>query len=625
MSRRINKAVGVSVAVVLPFLLLSHQQQAAAAFAPPLLLLSRTSSTTNVGFASRAEPSRSSRHHRQPVILLSTTVQAPPSSSSSPSKKQEDGGDDDATSSPLDTPKVEKESFDWFQQWYPLVPVEILNPEVPHKFQLLGQDIVVWNDGTFGDEEYARKTKSKKKSKAKKKASGRRNGTWRAFADECPHRKVPLSEGRVENDGTLLCSYHGWRFAGDTGNCVSVPQVMDAPTEHERIIKNTRTSCQSHPTRVVDGVLYVWASRDENASIQAALTPVTLNYKLPGQCDDDSSSDESKIEKDRVWTGPWNYRELPYGADFFLENLVDPSHVPVSHHNIVGNRYGDLTTRVENFESLSKSGFTIEVSAPTSTLNSTTKFIAPGAVHIEVPIEGASKGALQVLELLVSPGRPGFCNHVGRMVIIKGEVEAGSKDAKKQGNLLRQFTLPLPKWLNHIMASGFLNQDALFLHHQERKMHESGQYSSVGSYYLDADQSSGSSKDDPASYSKAVYPVRTDRGVLNFRNWLARYTPRGGKIPYMLHNPTMPPADNAVVFDVWNAHTKHCSYCQDALRRLKKIRFATIAMALCLAVLRPFGKVSSLVATLSTAGIAYVLHKLIGMFYKYEFSHAQND
>lgn len=32
------------------------------------------------------------------------------------------------------------------------------------------------------------------------------------------------TEGRVEADGTLLCSYHGWRYNG-AGKCTAVPQV----------------------------------------------------------------------------------------------------------------------------------------------------------------------------------------------------------------------------------------------------------------------------------------------------------------------------------------------------------------------------------------------------------------
>jgi len=103
-------------------------------------------------------------------------------------------------------PQEKAERFNWFKVWYPIVPVEILDPEVPHQFHLLGMDIVVWNDapvegGVFGPR------KDRPKSA---KCVVDRDYQWRAFVDQYPHRKVSLSEGRVEHDGSILCSYHAW-------------------------------------------------------------------------------------------------------------------------------------------------------------------------------------------------------------------------------------------------------------------------------------------------------------------------------------------------------------------------------------------------------------------------------
>jgi phenylpropionate dioxygenase-like ring-hydroxylating dioxygenase large terminal subunit len=41
--------------------------------------------------------------------------------------------------------------------------------------------------------------------------------------DVCPHRRAPLSLGRVD-EGLLACSYHGWRFDG-TGACQEIPAL----------------------------------------------------------------------------------------------------------------------------------------------------------------------------------------------------------------------------------------------------------------------------------------------------------------------------------------------------------------------------------------------------------------
>ena len=251
-------------------------------------------------------------------------------------------------------------------------------------------------------------------------------------------------------------------------------------------------------------------------------------------------------------------------------------------------------------KSLSKNGFAMKTVALDERPDGFTIFEAPCLVQTGSKFDGGS----QRLELYSSPSRPGFCNHIGRMVIVN------DKPDEPMPTILKQFTLPLPKWLNHIMASAFLNQDALFLHHQERHLYHSDQYNTVGQ------------RDDDNSYVDAIMPANSDLGVLNYRKWMSKFA--GGGIPYR-HYKTMPESSNEVVFDVWNGHTKHCRYCLDALRRLKKVRAASLVVAACVGVLRPFGKVPSLLATLSMGGVSFLLHKLIGMFYRYEFSHAKND
>jgi Rieske [2Fe-2S] domain len=58
----------------------------------------------------------------------------------------------------------------------------------PQEIVILGKRLVVWRDSSQ---------------------------CWRVWEDKCPHRKVALSEGRIEG-GDLMCSYHGWTFNGVT-------------------------------------------------------------------------------------------------------------------------------------------------------------------------------------------------------------------------------------------------------------------------------------------------------------------------------------------------------------------------------------------------------------------------
>lgn len=52
--------------------------------------------------------------------------------------------------------------------------------------------------------------------------------TVTAVEDRCPHRKYPLSLGHLDDEGTLQCDYHGYRFDGQ-GVCVGVAEQADRP------------------------------------------------------------------------------------------------------------------------------------------------------------------------------------------------------------------------------------------------------------------------------------------------------------------------------------------------------------------------------------------------------------
>jgi nitrite reductase/ring-hydroxylating ferredoxin subunit len=93
---------------------------------------------------------------------------------------------------------TDSSSFNWFKQWYPIGVAAYLDEGKPHSIQLLGKEFVLWYSQT--------------------------DKQWSVLADACPHRLAPLSEGRVEPDGTLMCAYHAWKFDA-SGACVKIPQV----------------------------------------------------------------------------------------------------------------------------------------------------------------------------------------------------------------------------------------------------------------------------------------------------------------------------------------------------------------------------------------------------------------
>ncbi|KAA0055706.1 protochlorophyllide-dependent translocon component 52 [Cucumis melo var. makuwa] len=127
---------------------------------------------------------------------------------------------------------MENEKFDWFSEWYPVMPVCDLDKKVPTGKKVLGLDLVVWWD--------------------------RNENAWKVFDDSCPHRLAPLSEGRIDQWGRLQCVYHGWCFNG-SGDCKFIPQAPpDGPPVH-----SSKKACAAvYPSTMQNGIVWFWPNLD---------------------------------------------------------------------------------------------------------------------------------------------------------------------------------------------------------------------------------------------------------------------------------------------------------------------------------------------------------------------------
>jgi len=479
----------------------------------------------------------------------------------------------------------EERTFQWTKQWYPIAVVDFLDPSRPHAMQLLGKDIVLWRDGSR---------------------------QWRCFEDFCPHRLAPLSEGRVESDGTLLCAYHAWRFDSE-GNCVSIPQSKDQQTEAKHC-SNKKSCAVAYPTQERQGLLWVWAESGQEAQAESQLRTPRI---IP----------ELEEDSDRVVQLFWNVRDLPYGWDFFMENVSDPAHVPVSHHGIMGSRYKDAKyyDMIRVREMSTQGGFSFETTPVAPMLKQKGYDFQPPC-HMRI-VSTFEDGGTLILALYASPTRPGWCRHIGCQVFVKNE-------AGKTPPGVGFFGLPMPTWLGHVLASLFLHQDAVFLHYQEKTIAKRGK-----NRWLDA-----------------VYtPNPQDKMVIAFRQWLEKRA--GGGIPWDSEcNSELPSAepDKQKLFDVWATHTQHCQVCQDALKTINRLSvLAYVAAVVCfglgvmvdaravaikvaavpleqtarsfLTVVPPTGFWLALGNAILLTIVGYLLKKFSRLFYVYEFEHSHND
>jgi phenylpropionate dioxygenase-like ring-hydroxylating dioxygenase large terminal subunit len=80
-----------------------------------------------------------------------------------------------------------------------------------------------------------------------------------ALLDRCPHRNVPLSLGRLRQNGHLECAYHGWQFSG-VGQCVAVPGLIGEPSKAWRV--------PHYPAREQDGLVWVYATPDVEPGVE---------------------------------------------------------------------------------------------------------------------------------------------------------------------------------------------------------------------------------------------------------------------------------------------------------------------------------------------------------------------
>lgn len=470
---------------------------------------------------------------------------------------------------------AQEETFQWTQQWYPVAAIEILDPFRPHPVQLLGKSLVIWRDA---------------------------QQQWHCFEDACPHRLVPLSEGRVEADGTLLCAYHAWRFDGE-GNCTSIPQSKNAAAEANHCARD-KACAIAYPTQEIQGLLWVWPESGKAGANRSK----TRSPRLIAELEDTSK---------QVKAHAWNQRDLPYGWEYFMENVSDPAHVPVSHHGIMGNRYTDA--KYYDMSSMrevsTQDGFAFSVLTTSKTLFSASHdFQPPCLMKISFTL---NDGSQLILVLYATPTKPGWCRHIGRQVFIQNK-------AGKNPPGLGFLALPMPQWLSHIVGSLFLHQDLVFLHHQEHNISKR-KLSNPGHRWID----------------EVYVPNPQDKMVVALHQWLEQRAD-GGVTWDETCNPALPLLEKEQLFDVWAGHTQHCQHCQRALRRIDiaiELSFVA-AVGLLIAAIVLDARVIATQGSMAQPSLSFwamvagaillaiearLLQKLRTLFFKYWFEHADND
>lgn len=137
-----------------------------------------------------------------------------------------------------------------------------------------------------------------------------RSGKVVAFDNRCVHKRMPISEGRIRENGELECAYHGICY-NEAGACTSIPSHPEGPIPEQAKLR-------AFPIIEQDGLVWVWPG---NAEVSTGVRPP----RVPEIADKDGDSIGGKPT-----AVPANYLLL-------IENLLDITHFYPLHDGNVGD------------------------------------------------------------------------------------------------------------------------------------------------------------------------------------------------------------------------------------------------------------------------------------------------
>lgn len=427
------------------------------------------------------------------------------------------------------------QTFDWKKCWYPIVFCQDLPKDRPYSFSLYDEPLVLFRN---------------------------KEGRLACLIDRCPHRAAKLSDGQII-DGKIECLYHGWQF-GKNGQCLHIPQL---PTD-AKIPANA--SVQFFTVVECQGIVWMWAGDPEAAD--AAQIPTIADLDKQGF-----------VSTDFV-------RDLPYDQSYFIENVLDPAHLHISHHGILGNRKYARPLEMEVIER-SAAGIQFKCKGMEGDNEHWAKvdFIAPNIVSFTFNIE--SRGWLGGTVLYSIPLGKGRC----RIFL------------RNYRNFLTRKIKMAPLWLDHIrVRNKVLEGDLPLVVGQKVEIERLGQ--SLKEIYL---------------------PLKTsDTFVIEYRKWLDEF---GSSLPYYQGYSTSKNVSRGEynqkpeMVDRFSQHTQLCGSCSRAHKVTNQLKQIFVGLAITLAALAIVidGFISN--AVVVPAGLLAVVLALISENIKIQFERSNPE
>lgn len=166
-----------------------------------------------------------------------------------------------------------------------------------------------------------------------------KNGQVVALKDNCPHRGIPLSAGKVLKRGNIQCCYHGWEFDSN-GVCQNIPALIDTVP-----VKINSIKVKKYKVAELNGTIWVFISQYPQ-SHEEVKEPIPDLQLL---------QNEEFTHVDTI--------VLPINIDHSVIGLIDPAHVTFVHQSWFWRSTKALKLKTKRFEPTPR-GFKMVKHAP---------------------------------------------------------------------------------------------------------------------------------------------------------------------------------------------------------------------------------------------------------------------
>ncbi len=223
-----------------------------------------------------------------------------------------------------------------------------------------------------------------------------------ALVDQCPHRSVKLSLGKITSDGCIRCPFHAWEY-DRTGVCQQIPLLADRG-------KPQKVRSQRLAARDLGDMLWLYTRVLESPEQMLPDGPV-----LPS----------SMTEPD--WSGSPIVREWKAHWSRAIQTMLDVAHIPIVHSKTIGAGLGRKIGKLSdsalslNTDVHEDGSFEMEWSLKNSSDGRSSdsgwiRFLPPNGMTLKIPLKGnvrrkgASESKAWFLHIWCTPTSNGHSN-----------------------------------------------------------------------------------------------------------------------------------------------------------------------------------------------------------------------